>query len=289
MATPLTLELLQTLVAIADSGSFAGAARAVHRTQSAVSMQMKRLEESVDQPLFEKQGRRAALTPQGRNLLRYARRIVALQEEALAAFRDPEVHGEVRLGVCDDYVMGLMPPVLAAYTERHPGVHVRLDSRSSGALIAATAEDELDFSLVNLAQADDIGHERLVSEPLVWVASERHLVHERRPLPIAIESNCRWGDWACRALDGADIDYRVAYSTFSFAAIAALVEAGLAVSVMSTSSVPPTLRTLGRADGFPELPMSSIGLVMRQAVLSPAAARLIEDVRCAIGGCVEAA
>ena len=279
----LSPELLQTLIAIADTGGFASAARTVHRTQSAVSMQMKRLEEIVGQALFEKQGRRAALTPQGRNLLLYARRIVRLQDEALAAFRSPEVQGEVRVGVCDDYVMRLMPPILAGFAERHPGVHIRLDSQSSDKLIVATTTGELDFSLVNIVR-EDIEHERLVSEPLVWVSSRRHLVHERSPVPVAIEGSCLWGRWASQTLDHAGVDYRLAYSTFSFGGIVAIVEAGLAVAVMSRSSVPDGLRVLSRADGFPDLPVTSIGLVRKASRLSPAAVELLDDVRRGIGG-----
>ena len=282
MSENLSIELMQTLVAIADTGSFVAAARAVHRTQSAISMQMKRLEEIVGQPLFEKQGRRAALTPQGQNLLLYARRIIGLQDEAMAAFRDPEIQGDVRVGVCDDYVMRLMPPILAAYAERYPGVHIRLDAQSSVQLVEATLRGELDFSLVNVVQGDT-EHEKLVSEPLVWVASARHLVHEREPLPLAIESDCLWGKWAQRALDHAGLHYRLAYSTFSFGGIVAIVEAGLAVGVMSRSSVPAGLRVLSRVDGFPDLPLTSIGLVRKSASLSPAALQLADDVRRQLG------
>ena len=278
MPESLSIELLQTLIAIADTGSFAAAARAVHRTQSAVSMQMKRLEEIVGQPLFERQGRRATLTPQGLNLLLHARRIVRLQDEALAAFRDPDVQGEVRVGVSDDYVMSLMPSILAGYAERHPGVLIRLDSQSSVQLIDATARGELDLALVNILR-DDVEHERLTGEPLVWVCSAQHVVHERRPVPIAIEGSCPWGRWACRALDHADVDYRLAYSTFSYGGTVAIVEAGLAVAVMSRSSVPSRLRILSAADGFPALPIASIGLVTSPALPSPAAARLAEDIR----------
>lgn len=277
----LDIELLQTLLAIADTGSFAGAAQAVHRTQSAVSMQMKRLEDVVGQPLFEKQGRRAILTMQGQNLLLYARRMLSLQEEAIAAFRSPEVRGEVRLGVCDDYVMSYMPPILASYAQAYPQVHIVLDSQTSARLIKATAQGELDFALVNMVQSD-IEYEKLTRDPLVWVTSAKHLVHEQVPLPLAIETNCLWGRWAQQALDNAGKHYRLAYSTFNIGGLVAMVEAGLAVSVMSRSSVPPALRVLSEADGFPELPSTSIGLVLNSGSMSPAAQQLIEAIRQAL-------
>lgn len=145
MQANLDLELLQTLVAIADTGSFGAAAKNIHRTQSAVSMQMKRLEDIIEQPLFEKDGRRSVLTLHGQNLLLYARRMLSLQQEALATFRSPEIHGEVRLGVCDDYVMSFMPSIFAGFAKAFPNVHIRLDSQPSTKLIEATQAGELDF------------------------------------------------------------------------------------------------------------------------------------------------
>ncbi|NND89835.1 MAG: LysR family transcriptional regulator [Granulosicoccus sp.] len=278
MQSNLDLELLHTLVAIADSGSFGAAARNVHRTQSAVSMQMKRLEEIVGQPLFEKNGRRSVLTLHGQNLLLYARRILSLQREALATFRSPEIHGEVRLGVCDDYVMSFMPAIFAGFAKAFPGVHIRLDSQPSTKLIEATQSGELDFSLVNIIH-NDVAYEKLTNEPLVWVTSPNHATHEKSPLSLAVENNCLWGRWARKALDDDNRLYRVGYSTFNITGIVAIIEAGLAVSVMSRSSVPPQLRILQEADGFPSLPHTEIGLVLSTGDLSPAAKCLADAVR----------
>ena len=284
----LDTELLRTLVAIADTGSFGAAAATVHRTQSAVSMQVKRLEAVVGQPLFEKRGRRTLLNAQGRNLLGRARRILALQDEALAAFRGSGVTGTVRLGACDDYVLSFVPPVLARFAERHPDVHVRLDARSSAELVRATAEGELDLALVNVID-DAVPHERLTTEPLVWVASPRHLAHEKVPLPLAVERDCVWGTWARRALEGAGLEYRDAYSTFNVGGVVAVVDAGLAVGVMTRGSVPATLAILTEAEGFPALPATSLGLVTRASTPSPAARELADLLRRDIGGRAAAA
>lgn len=275
----LDTELLQTLLAIADTGSFAGAAQSVHRTQSAVSMQMKRLEELIGQPLFEKHGRRAVMTVHGENLLMYARRIIALQGEAIASFRNPAVQGEVRLGVCDDYVMSFMPPILASYARAHPQVHISLDSQTSDRLIKAATRGALDLVLVNVANPE-IKFELLTSEPLVWVSSANHLTHETDMLPLAVENSCCfWGKWAQQALDKANVRYRLAYSTFNLGGLVAIVEAGLAVSIMTRASVPAHLRILGKQDGFPALPSSSIGLITNGKPLSPAAEQLAVSIR----------
>ena len=288
MQENLDIELLRTLVAIADTGSFATAASTVHRTQSAVSMQVKRLEGVVGQPLFEKRGRRTVLNVQGQTLLQHARRILALQDEALTELRGSGMDGEVRLGACDDYVLSFVPPILARYAEVHPNVHVRLDARSSTELIRATAEGDLDIALVNVVD-DTIAHEKLATEPLVWVRSPRHLAHEKVPMPLAVERDCAWGTWARRALEGADIAYRNAYSTFNVGGVVAVVDAGLAVGVMTRGSVPPTLEVLAEADGFPPLPTTSLGLVLRAAVPSPAARALADLLRAGIGARAAAA
>ena len=282
MRNDLDTELLRTLVAIADTGSFAEAAGSVHRTQSAVSMQMKRLEAVVGQPLFEKRGRRTLPNAGGRDLVRHARQILALQDEALAAFRDPGLHGEVRMGACDDYVLSFVPPILARYAERHPRVHVRLDARSSTALVAAAAAGEIDIALVNVVD-EAVRHEKLTSEPLVWVASPAHSSHELDPLPLAVENDCVWGRWAHDALDRIGRPYRSAYSAFNNSGLAAIVEAGLAVSVMSASSVPASLRVLGEADGFPALPITSMGMVVRGGPLSAAADAMVGLLREELG------
>lgn len=278
MPENLDIDLLRTMIAIADTGSYGSAALTVHRSQSTISMQMKRLEETVQQPLFEKQGRRSMLTPHGQNLLLYARRIVKLQDEAMSTLGNPEIQGDVRLGVCDDYVVSLMPPMLISYAEKYPNVHIKLKSQSSGELIENTARGDLDFSLVNLL-ANDTEHETLITDPLVWVTANNKLAHELQPLPIAVEAACLWGKWAQQALENAGISYRLAYSTFSYAGILAFVESGLAVSVMSSRTVPPSLRILREVDGFPTLPSTSIGLVQKPSVLSPAARKLAEHVR----------
>lgn len=278
MQSNLDPELLQTLVAIADTGSFSAAAKNVHRTQSAVSMQMKRLEEIVEQPLFEKRGRRSELTLQGQNLLLYARRILNLQQEALAVFRSPEIQGEVRLGVCDDYVLSFMPAIFASFAKAFPNVHIRLDSQPSANLIEATQAGELDFSLVNVVN-NKVDYEILTKEQLVWVTSKNHFAHEMSPLPLAIENNCLWGKWAQKALGEKNRLYRVGYSTFNIAGIVAIIDAGLAVSVMSRSSVPEQLRILQPCENFPELPHTEIGLVMSTGELSPAAKCLADAVR----------
>jgi len=282
MQDNLDTDLLRTLVAIADTGSFTCAARRVFRTPSAVSMQMKRLEGIAGRALFEKRGRRTQLNAGGRDLLQHARRILELHDEAVTALRAPGSAHEVRLGACQEYASSVVPPILARYAQRYPDVHVRLESRCSASLVAAAAAERIDIALVNV-MSEEVRHEKLAIEPLVWVGGREHAAHESTPLRLALENECVWSRWAHEALERVGLTYRDAYSTLNAGGLVALVEAGLAVSVMPRGSVPPALRVLGEAEGFPPLPSTSMGLVRRGGTLTAPAEALVEQLREALG------
>src|SRR5215813_12355195 len=151
-ATPMTalidVDQLRTFIAIAETGSFTRAADVVHKTQSAVSMQMKRLEERLDRPIFARDGRASKLTEDGERLLDYARRIVKLNIEALAAFSDAELSGRVRLGVPDDYADRYLPEIMARFARGYPAVELTVSCQSSVELIKLIDENELDLAIV---------------------------------------------------------------------------------------------------------------------------------------------
>src|SRR5918992_1328032 len=145
-AAGLDLDLLRTLVAIADTGSFNRAARAVFRTPSAVSMQMKKLEDHVGRPLFAKDGRSVILTPDGESLVGYGRRILKLAEEALQRFRAPEIQGTIKLGTPDDYAVRFLPEILARFAASHPNVEVDVFCMPSRELLALLDENAVDIA-----------------------------------------------------------------------------------------------------------------------------------------------
>jgi len=165
---------LKTFTAIAETGSFSGAATRVHKTQSAVSMQMKRLEESVGRSLFIKQGRRNRLTREGDRLLDYATRLVQLNEEAMRAFSAPSLSGLVRLGTPDDYAERFLPPILARFTRSHPGVELEVLCAPSLQLTQNITDNELDLAIITQCDSDPVG-QVIRSEQLLWVSSRRNL------------------------------------------------------------------------------------------------------------------
>lgn len=280
MAPPLDSDLLRTFLAIADTGSFTRAAETVGRTQSAVSMQMKRLEAAVGRPLFAREARGVRMTDPGEQLLAEARRIVRLLDRAADSLRGPPVEGAVRIGVPEEYGATLLPGVLARFADRHPGVQVSVRCETSQAFAPALERGELDLAVI---VSDHGGSERasrgevLFHDPTVWATSARHLAHERDPLPLAMfEQGCWWRDWALRALDERGRAYRVAYASASTAGIQAAVASGLAVGVLGHSTLPPGVRPLGPEEGFSDLPGATIVLRLGRggsnAVASMAAA-----------------
>ncbi|QGZ31730.1 LysR substrate-binding domain-containing protein [Stutzerimonas stutzeri] len=269
-------ELLRSFVAIADHGGFTRAADAVNRTQSAISMQMKRLEEDVLQrALFERNGRQVRLTAEGQVLLGYARRILKLHGEVLTTFREPHMVGSVRIGTPDDYVMRFLPGILSRFAQAYPLVQVELHCEPSFQLLQRS---DLDLTIVTREPGAEIG-QLLRRERVVWAEAPGFNIHEQRPVPLAVfNAECFCRAWACNALDSLEIPYRVAYTSPSLSALMAVVNAGLAVTAQMQSLLAPDMRQLGEAEGFPELPISSIVLLRNEHRRSQVSETLAEHI-----------
>jgi DNA-binding transcriptional LysR family regulator len=276
--------LLRTFLAIAEGGSFTRAAEAVHRTQSAVSMQVKRLEEGVGRPLFRRGGRGVVLTPPGEALLPKARRIVRLLDEAASSLAAEEVTGPVSIGVPEEYGSNLLPGILARFATIHPGVQVTVRCEPSDGYAAAVARGELDLAVVT-AEPGEPEDAVLLHDPIEWVTSEAQGAHERDPLPLAMfDRGCWWRHRALEALEEAGRPYRIAYTSASVAGVQAAVSSGLAVAVLGRSTLPTGARTLGKRDGFPPLPVSKLALRRRAGPAPTAVARMAEAVTQAFEG-----
>ncbi|NBA93903.1 LysR substrate-binding domain-containing protein [Pseudomonas sp. R5(2019)] len=260
-------EILRTFVAIADQGGFTRAGEVVNRTQSAVSMQMKRLEEDILQrQLFQRDGRQVRLTAEGQVLLGYARRILKLHSEVFNTLREPHMVGLVRIGTPDDYAMRFLPGILSRFAQAYPLVQVEVHCESSRQLML---RQDLDLTIVTREPGSEIG-QLLRSERFVWAQANGFSPHEQSPIPLAMfNSDCFCRLWACNALDALGKDYRVAYTSPSLAAIMAVVSAGLAVTAQLQSLITPDLRILGEAEGLPQLPMASVMLLRNASTQSP--------------------
>lgn len=265
-------DLLRTFVAAADCGSFTRAAPMVHRTQSAVSMQMKRLESDLGQALFRREGRGVALTTEGDVLYRYARRLLALHDEALAAVGGPRLHGVVRFGAPEDYATRYLPGALKRFAAAHPFVQVDVYCDESSHLREKYRAKELDLVLTTERHAGGSDSRPL---PLSWLVAERGAPVETRPLPLALyHAGCLYRRNGLAALENAGIPYRIAYGSPSMAGVLAAVQAGLAVAPVTETCVVSGCRRTTAQDGLPPIAPVGIGLHLAPGKTSRAATSL---------------
>jgi DNA-binding transcriptional LysR family regulator len=204
----LDLDVLAMVVAVAESGSFAQGAQAVHRSPSAVSMQIKALEDALGKPLFIRDTRNVTPTDDGTMLAEYGRRMLAMRDEAWASVVRPEVRGRVTIGVPDDYISSLLPQVLGKFAAMHPRVEIRVIGQPSSALVPMLKDNTVDLAC--LTRIKGVTGELIRLEPLVWVGSPKRNVWEERPLPVAFftHGGSMARDHAVKALNRRKIPYR---------------------------------------------------------------------------------
>jgi DNA-binding transcriptional LysR family regulator len=282
MAGVLDLDQVKTFVAICETGSFTKAADVVHKTQSAVSMQIRRLEERIGKPIFARDGRQSKLTPEGERLLAYARRLVKLNDETLAAFEEAELTGRVRLGTPDDYADRFLPEIMARFARSNPRAEVTVVCAPTTDLVGMMREGELDVAIITHVR--NFGASEVVRrEPLLWVTSQRHAIHEEDPLPLALgRPNCCWRRIALEALETVGRRNRLVLASWNATAYGAAVLAGLAVSVVPVSALRPGMRVLTEADGFPRLPPCEIGVLRSWQQTAPLIEALAGHIICSL-------
>ncbi len=275
LPTNLDPDLLRTFIYIAEGGSFTRAAQRVGRTQSAVSMQVQRLESLLGERLLSRgKGGSVHLTPHGEFLLHRARDLLALNDEIWTSFRAPTVHGTVRLGTPDDYALRYLPQILKRFAESYPAVQVDVLCLPSSGLVERMRAGELDLTLCS------DGHSSagwptvpLWRGPLTWITSTAYAPHRLDPLPVALAGDqCTWAEAALRALDAAGRRYRIAYRSATQLGTHAPVVAGLAVTVSTISWLPDGLRPMRADEGMPALP--DFGILMLR---SPDARQPVTD------------
>jgi len=279
----LDTDQLRSFLAIVDEGSFTRAAERVHKTQSAVSMHVRRLEEQLGCALFVKQGRGARLTAEGEQLVDYARRILREEAGALAALSRKGLRGTVRFGVPDDYAEAFLADILLRFNHRHPLVEIAVSCENSVELAAVVRAGAVDLALVT--DFEDLeGFELIREEPLRWVASTRFKAPAGEPLPLALGSpSCIWRRVADEALEGKRGRVRSLFVSRNYSAIGAVVRAGLAATVLPEGLIVDGLRSIGDAEGLPPLPLTRMGLIRRPGPASREADALAQAARETIG------
>ena len=253
-------DLLRTFVAVAQTGNFTRAGGMTGRTQSAVSMQIKKLETIVGGALFERGSRGVLLTKRGVELIENARRIVTMLDETAAQMRAPPLDGPVRIGIPEEYGHSILSRALSAFSRHHARVEVTVRYAHSPSQMKALAAGDLDLAVVFEWQ-DFEGGEVLMQDPTVWVTSTLHLAHEERPLPIALYSREGWcRDFALRSLEQRGLAHRIAYMSDTTGGLKLAVRSGLAIAPISRSNIPEGCRELTAADGFGDIDSSNVVL-----------------------------
>ncbi|VVE16812.1 MULTISPECIES: LysR substrate-binding domain-containing protein [Pandoraea] len=261
----LDLDVLEMVVAVAETGSFVRGAEAVHRSPSALSMQIKALEDDLGKPLFIRNTRRLAVTAEGQTLVDYGRRMLEMRSEAWASIVRPEIKGRVTIGVPDDYASSLLPQVLRKFAVAHPRVEIRVIGLASNALVPLLKDNTLDLAC--LTKVKGLPGEFIRFEPSVWVGPPTRPVWKERPLPVALfapGSTAR--ATAIAALQRAGIKYRMSYESPSLLGLISMVEAGLAVAPLARCSVPAHLVQLSQSDGLP--PLDDLEVVLARSATS---------------------
>ncbi|MBK7661136.1 MAG: LysR family transcriptional regulator [Betaproteobacteria bacterium] len=277
------METLRSLVALADLGSLALASGRIGRTQAALSQQMRRLEERAGQPLFSRDSRRLVLTEAGQLMLGYARRILALNDEARQALRRTGVSGEVRFGSSQDFGEAWLPPVLAQFRKAFPAVRIEVRIDGGTRSVEAVEAGQLDVALaLGLGERGDC--ERIGQLPLVWIAHQDFTWDGRESLPLALfTAPCRFRNRGTAALDGAGVAWNIALTSPSLYGVWAAVNAGLGVTVRTPEGLLPGLEIVNGKFGLPDLGSVDVTLYFGKGPRSPAVESLAGLLRDRLG------
>jgi DNA-binding transcriptional LysR family regulator len=256
----LDLDQLRSFVAIVNAGGFTKAAAHVHKTQSAISVQIKRLEETLGVELFAKHGRQMRLTEEGERLVDQARRMLELNNEIVTSMAAPKMGGRIRIGT-PVYAERYFPPIFVSFAQVYPEVQIEVLLHESHKLAEELDRGELDLALVTHASTHQRG-EIVRMEHLNWVTSPAHRVHRREILPLAIyHSASALRTIATDALEAVGRKYRIAYCSSGHDALISAIAAGLAVGLLPSCSLQSNLRVLTEADDYPALPRFAIALL----------------------------
>lgn len=288
MARNLDLTSLRSFVTVAETGGVTRAALQLNLTQSAVSMQLKRLEESLNLPLLDRTGRGVTLTAHGEQLLSYGRRMLGLNDEVLSRMTDAGFEGEIHFGIASDIMYPYMPSVLKRFDREFPRVKVHLISSYTTRLKELLAQSAADVILTteNVPAKDA---EILTEKPLIWVGAADGIAWKARPVRLAFETNCIFRPWATRALDDAGIPWEMAVETESTRSVEVSISADLAIHALLKGAQSPHMTPIEHGGHLPELPNTKIAMYRSPNAIGAPVEGLIGMLRGAYGSLSAAA
>jgi DNA-binding transcriptional LysR family regulator len=256
----LDLAIMRTLLAAVETGSFAAAARKVGRSESAVSLQIKRLEEQIGEPVFLRTGKQMTLTGTGARLVEYARRLLDLNDEALSVASDNSIGGTVTLGVPHDVTETWLPAVIEGFRRSHPSATLKVVEGRSAILLSRLADEQIDLAIVFSATTPK-GALWSADLAMVWIGRDDFGLRKNEPLQLAaFDPPCFFRSAAIASLEGADIDWSIGYASNTLPDLWSAVKLGLGVAVRTPAAVPTGLTILDGKQGLPDLPPFHVSL-----------------------------
>lgn len=279
----LDLELLRTFIAVVDHHSFAEAGAQLARTQSSVTQHMQRLEQLVGVNLFEKRGRQKQLTEAGLQLLRHARQMISLNDEALNSLRESSLSGVLRIGSPHDIADTILPPILSHIARSAPRLRLEIDVGRSPFLMEDLHRGKIDM-VISTREDPNLEGFALRTSPVWWICSAQYIHNPGEPLPlILVDEPSIYRRYALQALEHANIPWRQAYLASNLIGIKAATRAGLGVTARSMEMLGPDMRVLGETDGLPRLPDVTYHLWIRPNTVNPLVRRAYELIRSSRG------
>lgn len=272
----LSIDLLRTFVTVAKVNSYTKASCLLNMTQSAVSMQMKRLEEQTGN-LFIKQGKRFSISPTGERLLEHAVRILKAHDDALCVLANPDIHDHIRVGSPELYASSVLPNALRRFYAKYPNSRIDFSTQMKESMLRRIDSGDLDIAIcADMPEP----YEKIYSERIVWVSSKCRAATRIEPLPLAVyPEGCHIRRWSISALEAAGIPYRISFVASSVFALLSAVRAGIAVSPVGVSRIQGEEDVYNILTDMPQLPENTLSIVTTQNLRSNSAQTLISYIR----------
>ncbi len=277
------MDVLRAFVTISEVGSFTQAGDLLGRSQPAISLQIKRLEELIGSSLFRRKGQLIELTESGHNLFSYAKRILVLNDEALSSFHHASVSGQLKLGIPSEFATILLPKILSRFAQTYPNVNLEITSDLSRNLLSEAPQKKFDLVLALHDDPKKASSKLVKEEELVWVTSAQHHVHKLDVIPlITAPEGCIYRNRATSILNKAEQPWRITYINPDLTGIQTAIEEGLGVTVLAKGTVPDTLKIVRTSDRFPKLGKIGISLIAKKGKQTEAVELLMDYLKASL-------
>ena len=274
----LPMDLLRAFVSVSQLRSFTKAGELLGRSQPAMTLKIKRLEELVDQRLFLRGGKSLELSDSGVALYNYAKQILALNDLAISQISKSTVHGKIRLGIPSEFATVLLPKIISRFAKAYPNVALEVNCELSKYLLTREGRESHDLILVLAGQDVDLDGDLVKTDELVWVSSKKFNRAKEEAVPLIVASEgCIYRHTAMIGLSNASLSWKIVYTNPDLTGIQYAIQEGLGVTVLSRSIVPENLHILSATAGLPSLDRVSINIICNEQRGSDDAIELLKE------------